>query len=169
VPGVELHDSGFPDRLLSRLRDMGVAPDRIELEVTESVFLGRNAEVVERSLHRLSRAGVSIALDDFGTGYASLSHLKQFPIDVIKIDQRFVRDLETDPDDAAIVRAVLNLAYSLGIRTVAEGVENPDQLEYLRAGGCHIAQGFYFGGAVPAASVAGLVSSPAAPSAAGQR
>ncbi|KKW93227.1 diguanylate cyclase [Sphingobium chungbukense] len=153
VPGVELHDGSFPDRLLDALEATGVPPNRIELEVTESVFLGRNAEVVERSLHRLSAAGVSIALDDFGTGYASLSHLKQFPIDIIKIDQCFVRDLETDPDDAAIVRTVLNLAYSLGIRTVAEGVENVRQLDYLRAGGCHFGQGFHFGAAAPASQV----------------
>ena len=158
VPGVELHDSSFPDRLLTQLGSAGIAPSRIELEVTESVFLGRNAEVVERSLHRLSSAGVSIALDDFGTGYASLSHLKQFPIDIIKIDQRFVRDLETDPDDAAIVRTVLNLAYSLGIRTVAEGVENVHQLDYLRAGGCHYGQGFHFGAAVPASQVPMLLA-----------
>jgi len=113
--------------------------------------------VVEHNLNRLSAAGISIALDDFGTGYASLSHLKQFPIDVIKIDQRFVRDLETDPDDAAIVRTLLNLAYSLGIRTVAEGVENLHQLNYLRAGGCHYGQGFYFGPAVPADEVTSLL------------
>ncbi len=158
VPGVELHDSSFPDRLLSKLKLMGVPTSGIELEVTESVFLGRNAEVVERSLHQLSAAGVSIALDDFGTGYASLSHLKQFPIDIIKIDQRFVRDLETDPDDAAIVRTLLNLAYSLGIRTVAEGVENIHQADYLRAGGCHYAQGFHFGAAIPADEVPALIS-----------
>ncbi|MGE4323010.1 MAG: putative bifunctional diguanylate cyclase/phosphodiesterase [Sphingobium sp.] len=156
IPGVELHDSGFPDRLIARMTAAGVPPRHIELEVTESVFLGRNAVAVERNLHRLSEAGFSIALDDFGTGYASLSHLKQFPIDIIKIDQCFVRDVETDPDDAAIVRAVLNLAYSLGIRTVAEGVENGRQLDYLRAGGCHYGQGYYFGGAVPAAQVPGL-------------
>ncbi|WP_176596738.1 MULTISPECIES: EAL domain-containing protein [Sphingobium] len=153
VPGVELHDGSFPDRLLDGMAKAGVPPQRIELEVTESVFLGRNAEVVERSLHRLSAAGISIALDDFGTGYASLSHLKQFPIDIIKIDRRFIHDVETDPDDAAIVRTVLNLAYSLGIRTVAEGVENPRQLDYLRAGGCHYGQGFHFGAAVPASQV----------------
>jgi EAL domain-containing protein (putative c-di-GMP-specific phosphodiesterase class I) len=157
VPGVELHDSGFPDRLIAQLEKVGVPPSKIELEVTESVFLGRNAEVVERSLHRLSSAGISIALDDFGTGYASLSHLKQFPIDVIKIDRRFVRDLETDPDDAAIVRTLLNLAHSLNIRTVAEGVENVHQLDYLRAGGCHYAQGFHFGAAVPSAEVPALL------------
>ncbi|WP_231746356.1 EAL domain-containing protein [Sphingobium baderi] len=104
---------------------------------------------MEYNLQRLSAAGISIALDDFGTGYASFSHLTQFPIDIIKIDRCFLRDLKTNPDDAAIVRIVLNLAYSLGIRTVAEGVENENQLAYLRAGGCHYGQGFLFGAAVP--------------------
>lgn len=167
VPGVELHDRSFPDRLLARMEAAGVPPHRIELEVTESVFLGRNVEVVERSLHRLSATGISIALDDFGTGYASLSHLKQFPIDIIKIDRRFVRDLETDPEDAAIVRTVLNLAHSLGIRTVAEGVENVRQLDYLRAGGCHYGQGFHFGAAAPASAVPATIQRALAVQAAG--
>ncbi|MDO7834449.1 EAL domain-containing protein [Sphingobium sp. HBC34] len=149
VSGADLNDDSFADRLLDRLALAGLPPAVIELEVTESVFLGRNADRVGRALQTLSDAGVAIALDDFGTGYASLSHLKQFPIDVIKIDQRFVRDLETDPEDAAIVRTVLNLAYSLGIRTVAEGVETQAQADYLRAGGCHYGQGFHFGAAMP--------------------
>lgn len=157
VSGADLNDDAFADRLLLRLAQAGLPPSVIELEVTESVFLGRNADRVGRSLQRLSEAGVSIALDDFGTGYASLSHLKQFPIDIIKIDQRFVRDLETDPDDAAIVRTVLNLAYSLGIRTVAEGVENQQQLDYLRAGGCHYGQGFHFSAAMPRQSVENML------------
>ncbi|BBD99023.1 GGDEF domain containing protein [Sphingobium amiense] len=153
LSGADLDDSGFHDRLLDRLNEAGLPTSTIELEVTESVFLGRNADRVARTLKRLSGQGIAIALDDFGTGYASLSHLKQFPIDVIKIDRQFVRDLETDPDDAAIVRAVLNLAYSLGIRTVAEGVETPQQVDYLRAGGCHVGQGFHFSPAVsPAAA-----------------
>jgi EAL domain-containing protein (putative c-di-GMP-specific phosphodiesterase class I) len=139
------------------LAQTGLPPSAIELEVTESVFLGRNADRVARALNRLSGAGFTIALDDFGTGYASLSHLKQFPIDVIKVDRQFVRDLETDPDDAAIVRTVLNLAYSLGIRTVAEGVETQQQLDYLRAGGCHVGQGYHFGAAAPAQDVSALL------------
>lgn len=158
VSGVDLNDDGFADRLLARLASAELPPAMIELEVTESVFLGRNADRVGQALHQLSEAGVAIALDDFGTGYASLSHLKQFPIDVIKIDRRFVRDLETDPDDAAIVRAVLNLAYSLGIRTVAEGVENNHQIDYLRAGGCHYGQGYHFGRAMPADAVHSLLA-----------
>jgi EAL domain-containing protein (putative c-di-GMP-specific phosphodiesterase class I) len=151
VSGADLNDEGFADWLLDRLTCAGLSPSMMELEVTESVFLGRNADRVARALHRFSDAGFTIALDDFGTGYASLSHLKQFPIDVIKIDQQFVRDLHTDPEDAAIVRTVLNLAYSLGIRTVAEGVETAMQRDYLRAGGCHVGQGYHFGAAVPAA------------------
>jgi diguanylate cyclase (GGDEF)-like protein/PAS domain S-box-containing protein len=150
VSGADLNDEAFADWLLGRLASAGLPPSMMELEVTESVFLGRNADRVARALHRFSDAGFTIALDDFGTGYASLSHLKQFPIDVIKIDRQFVRDLHTDPEDAAIVRTVLNLAYSLGIRTVAEGVETPMQLDYLRAGGCHVGQGYHFGAAVPA-------------------
>ncbi len=157
VSGADLNDDGFPDRLFRQLADAGLPPATLELEVTESVFLGRHAEQVARALHRLSDAGIAISLDDFGTGYASLSHLKQFPIDIIKIDQRFVRDLETDPDDAAIVRAVLNLAYSLGIRTVAEGVEKASQVDYLRAGGCHYGQGYHFSPAVSADDVASMM------------
>lgn len=163
VSSVDLHDDNFPDRLLDQLRVAGISPRRIELEVTESVFLGRNAEIVERLLNRLSEAGISIALDDFGTGYASLSHLKQFPIDIIKIDQRFVRELHRNPDDAAIVRTVLNLAYSLGIRTVAEGIENEQQIEYLRAGGCRYGQGYYFGAALPGDNVPDILSIRQAP------
>jgi diguanylate cyclase (GGDEF)-like protein/PAS domain S-box-containing protein len=156
LSGADLRSESFPDQLLSSLAAHNVPCQHIELEVTESVFLGRGAESVERTLRSLSLAGIHIALDDFGTGYASLSHLKQFPIDVIKIDQRFVRDLQDDPDDAAIVRAVLNLSYSLGIKTVAEGIETAAQAEYLKAGGCHFGQGFLFSPAVPASEVAAL-------------
>lgn len=157
VSSADLRDEAFPDRLLASLSEAGLSPRHFELEVTESVFLGRNAENVERALRLLSAAGMRIALDDFGTGYASLSHLKQFPINVLKIDQRFVRDLRSNPDDAAIVRAVLNLGYSLGIATVAEGVETLDQAEYLRAGGCHFAQGYLYSPAVSAESVIALM------------
>nr|WP_221214414.1 GGDEF and EAL domain-containing protein [Sphingobium fontiphilum] len=158
ITGADVNDEHFADRLCQRLAQAGVPPSMIELEVTESVFLGRHADRTARTLQRLSDAGLSIALDDFGTGYASLSHLKQFPIDVIKIDRGFVRDLETDPEDAAIVRTLLNLAYSLGITTVAEGVENERQSAYLRAGGCQIGQGYHFGKAMPADQAIALLA-----------
>jgi EAL domain-containing protein (putative c-di-GMP-specific phosphodiesterase class I) len=100
-----------------------------------------------------------IALDDFGTGYASLSHLKQFPVDSIKIDRSFVRDLAENPNDTAILQAVLHLGQSLGIDTVAEGIETQVQADFLRAQGCNLGQGYLFGKAVPRARIPDLVSS----------
>jgi EAL domain-containing protein (putative c-di-GMP-specific phosphodiesterase class I) len=102
---------------------------------------------------------VSIALDDFGTGYASLTHLKRFPVDMIKIDRSFVSDIEVDAGDAAIVKAVLSLGQSLGIRVVAEGVETAAQASFLREHGCDLGQGYYFGRPIPAGEVPQLVAS----------
>jgi EAL domain-containing protein (putative c-di-GMP-specific phosphodiesterase class I) len=125
----------------------------LEIEVVESVFLGRTAAVAEHSLRKLSAAGVRIALDDFGTGHASLSHLRDFPVDVIKIDQRFIRDLASDPDDRAIVRAMVVLGSSLSIQVVAEGIEHSAQADFLRSVGCHLGQGFLFAQAMAARRV----------------
>lgn len=144
------------DRILDRLCRFAIPPERLELEVTESVFVGQRAESVERTLNNLSEAGVTIALDDFGTGYASLTHLKQFPVDVLKIDQSFVSKLTDDDDeeeDAVIVDAVLNLAHSLGMMTVAEGIETLGQRNYLRRKGCDLGQGYLFSPAIPAGNV----------------
>ncbi|WP_279306613.1 GGDEF and EAL domain-containing protein [Microvirga solisilvae] len=153
----EFRDPEFADRILERLR-AGNIPNRcLEIEVTETVFLGRGAESVEKALRTLSREGVKIALDDFGTGYASLSHLKQFPVDIIKIDRTFVHDLASNPDDPAILHAVLNLGKSLGITTVAEGVETAIQANFLRAQGCDLGQGFLFGGANPSTQIPDLI------------
>jgi diguanylate cyclase (GGDEF)-like protein/PAS domain S-box-containing protein len=140
----EFRSGDLADRVLSKLDAAGIHPARLELEVTETVFIGRGADHVERALTQLSQAGVRIALDDFGTGYASLTHLKQFPVDIIKVDRSFVRDLEDDPYDAAIVRAVLNLGESLKVDIVAEGIETPAQAAYLWAQGCGFGQGFLF-------------------------
>jgi EAL domain-containing protein (putative c-di-GMP-specific phosphodiesterase class I) len=126
--------------------------------VTETVFLGRGAEYVERALKLLSSEGVTIALDDFGTGYASLRHLKQFPVDVIKIDQNFVRHLDEDAGDGAIVDAVIKLGKSLGIATVAEGVETWSQADYLLRAGCDYGQGHLFSKAIPASRVPTLIA-----------
>jgi EAL domain-containing protein (putative c-di-GMP-specific phosphodiesterase class I) len=117
------------------------------------VFLGRGAEYVHRALALLNQQGVKIALDDFGTGYASLRHLKQFPVDIIKIDRSFVRDMEIDPNDEAIVRAVINLGKSLNIAVVAEGIEQLAQAERLQRLGCDFGQGFLFSKAVAASRV----------------
>lgn len=145
----EFRHDGYAERVLGRLEAAGVPLQLLEIEVTETVFLGRGAEHVLRALEALHAAGLRIALDDFGTGYASLTHLKQFPIDTIKLDQSFVRDLEDDPYDAAIVRAILGLGQSLGIDIVAEGVETPSQAAYLWAQGCTYGQGYLFGRPMP--------------------
>lgn len=102
-------------------------------------------------LHRLHEAGVAIALDDFGTGYASLTHLREFPIDVIKIDQSFLQDIHRNPASAVIVRAMIELAANLGVEVVAEGIETEEQAEFLSEAGCGIGQGYLFGAAMPAA------------------
>jgi EAL domain-containing protein (putative c-di-GMP-specific phosphodiesterase class I) len=153
----EFRRGNFAERLLEQLRRAQVPTSMLQVEVTETVFLGRGAESVESALKTLSREGVEIALDDFGTGYASLSHLKQFPVDVLKIDRSFVRDFAEDPDDAAIVRAVINLGKSLGIKTVAEGVETEEQAAFLSEQGCDFGQGFLYGRAIAAREMPALI------------
>lgn len=149
----------FAERLLERLHRAGISPTRFELEVTESVFIGQIADNVERILNTLSSAGTTIALDDFGTGYASLSHIKQFPVDTLKIDQSFISARAADdPDDLAIVRAVIGLGQSLGISTVAEGVESLAQVNLLRREGCDVGQGYLFGRAVAAVHVPRVIA-----------
>lgn len=154
----ELRRDNFAERLLDELRRANIPAHCLQLEVTETVFLGRGAEYVHRALALLSSSGVQIALDDFGTGYASLRHLKQFPVDIIKIDQSFVRDMNEDPGDEAIVRAVINLGRSLGIKVVAEGIETEAQAARLIDLECDLGQGFLFSRAVQARNVPGIVS-----------
>lgn len=149
----EFRYGDYAERMLEELARAGVPTACLEVEVTESVFLGRSAGTVERALRTLSGAGVTIALDDFGTGYASLTHLKRFPVDVIKLDHSFIRDMETDASDAAIVQAMLSLSQSLGITVVAEGVETPTQASILREQGCDLGQGYHFGRPMPAKDI----------------
>jgi diguanylate cyclase (GGDEF)-like protein len=156
---VEFRRGDYAERVLEDLSWAGVPPTRLEVEVTESVFLDSGADTVERALRTLCAAGVTIALDDFGTGYASLAHLKRFPVDVIKIDRSFVSKLETDAENAAIVRAVLGLGQSLGIEVVAEGVETAAQAKFLREQGCNLVQGYHFGFPIPAKDVPQFVAS----------
>lgn len=148
----------FPQRILDHLNGAGLSASQLELEVTETVLLGQLASNVERALRTLSAAGVSIALDDFGTGYASLTHLKQFPVDSLKIDRSFISRLTTGAEDAAIVSAVIDLARNLGIATVAEGVEVPAQARQLVAYGCDAAQGYFFSRAIAASDVPALIT-----------
>jgi diguanylate cyclase (GGDEF)-like protein/PAS domain S-box-containing protein len=154
----EFRRDDFAERVLECLRRADIPASVFQLEVTETVFLGRGAEHVHRALALLSEHGVKIALDDFGTGFASLRHLKQFPVDIIKVDQSFVRHMEVDPGDEAIVRAVINLGQSLGIHVVAEGIESMAQAERLQRLGCDFGQGFLFSKAVPASRVRTFVA-----------
>jgi diguanylate cyclase (GGDEF)-like protein len=143
-------DGDYAERILSRLEEMGVPPEKFEIEITETVFLGESAKLVETALTTLKEAGCSIALDDFGTGYASLTHLRDFPINHIKIDRSFVLDLIAHSHSTVIVKAIVDLAHNLGMHVVAEGVESEAQYEFLRAIGCDSGQGYLFGRAVPA-------------------
>ncbi|MBB3691822.1 bifunctional diguanylate cyclase/phosphodiesterase [Sphingomonas sp. BK580] len=149
------------DRIMGQLHRHDLPAELLELEVTETVFLGRGADSVGDTLAAFHRAGVTVALDDFGTGYASLKHLREYPVDVIKIDRSFVADLLTDPGDAAIVQAVLGLANQLGIAVVAEGVETAEQAAYLLARDCELAQGYLFGRPMPADDAGALLAAAA--------
>ncbi|NCP13648.1 MAG: sensor domain-containing phosphodiesterase [Sphingomonadales bacterium] len=153
----DFRTDSFAEMLLAEINARGLSPSMIELEVTEGVFLGRGAQHVDRALSTLSKAGVRIALDDFGTGYASLTHLKQFRVDVLKIDRSFVSGIDENFDDTTIVRALIGLGKSLGIATVAEGIETAAQAEFARFHGCDIAQGYFFGKAKPAAFVPAVI------------
>ena len=131
------------------LAETGLAPSLLELELTEGMLM-HNVEEAVRTLTQLHRMGLRLAIDDFGTGYSSLSYLKRFPIDTLKIDRSFVRDINTDPDDAAIVTAIVAMARSLHLEVTAEGVETAPQAAFLRSLRCNLVQGFHFGRPMPA-------------------
>ncbi|MBV9930632.1 MAG: EAL domain-containing protein [Alphaproteobacteria bacterium] len=143
APAEFMHDD-YAERLVKRLSYAGIQPALIQVEVTEHAFLAQGAKYVERALRLLSATGIRISLDDFGTGYSSLSHVKDFPLDILKVDRSFVSTVESVPESAAIVRAVVDLARHLSIEVVAEGVETEAQLEFLRSIGCDFGQGFLF-------------------------
>jgi EAL domain-containing protein (putative c-di-GMP-specific phosphodiesterase class I) len=139
----QLRSHDIASTVRQALERTGLPPARLRLEVTESSMMEDPAAAV-RTLQLLREIGVTIAVDDFGTGYSSLAFLRRFPIDALKVDQSFVRDVVDDEDDAAIARAMIAMARSLRLDVVAEGVENEAQLAFLRAEGCGKAQGFYF-------------------------
>jgi diguanylate cyclase (GGDEF)-like protein len=149
LSGTQLVRDDVVDAVESALRDTGLAADRLKLELTESVII-ENPERTGAILARLKALGVTIAMDDFGTGYSSLSYLQRLPIDVLKIDRSFISGMAQSHDSYKIVTAVLSLAGSLGLDTVAEGIETPEQAAMLAALGCHVGQGFHFARPVPA-------------------
>jgi EAL domain-containing protein (putative c-di-GMP-specific phosphodiesterase class I) len=146
----QVQQQSLQSAVLRLLRKTRVPTQLLEFEITESLLMNDPA-AAERVLRTLSEAGVKLSVDDFGTGYSSLAYLKRFPLDALKIDRDFIRDLRTDPEDAAITLAIINLAHSLDLRVVAEGVENEDQLDFLAAHGCDEIQGFYFSRALAVA------------------
>jgi diguanylate cyclase (GGDEF)-like protein len=144
----QFYQKDFVATVLDILAQTGLAARHLELELTESTLMQNTAGTVA-ALAELHQRGVQIAMDDFGTGYSSLSYLKRFPIDRVKIDRSFVADVTTDPDDAAIVGAIIAMTRSLGLRVTAEGVETEEQLNFLCEHGCHEIQGYLIGRALP--------------------
>lgn len=136
----------------------GLPPDRLEIEITESLVLD-DIERVTDKLKAISDLGVSIAVDDFGTGYSSLTYVKRLPIDRLKIDRSFVRDVTIDKDAAALAEAIIRMSQTLGLHVTAEGVETVEQLEFLRRLGCEEAQGYYFSKPLPAAQFTAFLDS----------
>jgi EAL domain-containing protein (putative c-di-GMP-specific phosphodiesterase class I) len=143
ISGRQFDQPDFIDVMDGVLRDTGLDPQWLELELTESIVMENVPETI-MTLTDLKVRGIHLAIDDFGTGYSSLSYLKHFPFDRIKIAQEFVRDIPYDLEDAAIVEAITGMANSLGLEVIAEGVEKQVQLDFLRACNCHEMQGFLF-------------------------
>ncbi|WP_081161124.1 putative bifunctional diguanylate cyclase/phosphodiesterase [Ensifer aridi] len=150
-PAEFLHE-GLTDRVAQTLDLVGIRADRLELEITESVLLERTINNLD-TLNTLNLLGVQISLDDFGTYYSSLSYLKNFPFDTIKIDQYFIKDLERDEKSQTIVRSIIGLAHGLGMHVTAEGVETKAQAEWLQKEGCDRLQGFHLGFPMPAEAI----------------
>jgi EAL domain-containing protein (putative c-di-GMP-specific phosphodiesterase class I) len=155
---VQFRSSEFTRVVQRALANSGLVARRLELEITELVLI-EDSDRALTMLNQLKELGVSIAMDDFGTGYSSLGYLRSFPFDRIKIDQSFIRDLSTDRESLAILRAVVGLGQSLNIVTTAEGVETRNQIDILKEEGCTDVQGYFFSPPRPAAEVGDLLNS----------
>ncbi|SFR63236.1 diguanylate cyclase (GGDEF) domain-containing protein [Marinobacter daqiaonensis] len=153
LSGRELDQPDLPDYIGQCLLDSGVAPHQLEIELTEESFIA-NIEHNHEQLRRISELGVHLAIDDFGVGYSSLGYLRNFPVDLLKIDRSFITNVAQQQDDAVITRAIINLAHNLGIRVVAEGVETKEQLRFLYNHQCDLAQGYLVGRPMPARKLA---------------
>jgi EAL domain-containing protein (putative c-di-GMP-specific phosphodiesterase class I) len=144
----QFQQNGFVESLLETLAKYGITSAEIELEMTESILMHNTRDTLKK-LDELKVRGFKISVDDFGTGYSSLAYLKHFPVDVLKIDQSFVRDIGSDVDDMAISLAIISMAKNLNLTVIAEGVETLEQLDFLQKNGCDAYQGFHFNPALP--------------------
>jgi EAL domain-containing protein (putative c-di-GMP-specific phosphodiesterase class I) len=149
VSAVQFRQGNLREVVSEALVQTGLPASCLDLEITETVLM-QDAEATIATLNALKAMGVCISVDDFGTGYSSLAYLKRFPIDTLKIDKSFMRDVTVDSHNAAIVRTVIALARSLGLESIAEGVETREQVDFLRAEGCDRLQGYYFSRPLPA-------------------
>lgn len=157
VSAVQLRDPGLAPRILAVLEEYALSPPRLAIEITESALVD-HVEDARFAMEHLRGHGVHIVIDDFGTGYATLAQLLSFPLDKIKIDRRFVTNVVNDHDSLVVVRAIVGLATGFGLTSIAEGIEDAEQLSCLKRNGCAQGQGYWFGHAVPAADIAGLLA-----------
>ena len=144
----QFHQANFVDQVKSVIKETGAEPRYLEFELTEGILI-ENVENVSHKMRELKKLGFRFAIDDFGTGYSSLTYLKQLPLDRLKIDQSFVRDLLTDTSDALIVETIIAMASHLKLEVIAEGVENPEEFAFLLDKGCFQYQGYYFSKPLP--------------------
>jgi diguanylate cyclase (GGDEF)-like protein len=158
LSGRQFADERLVHNIQAITKEFDLPPGMLELEITESMLMESKESSVNK-LEELKHAGFMLSVDDFGTGYSSMSYLKRFPIHALKIDRSFIQELPGNQDDAAITKAIVSMANSLGLAIVAEGVETTEQMEFLREHGCKVSQGFFFGRAVPPDQIAGLVKS----------
>ena len=155
----QLWSAHLSEKILSKLAAAEVDPSCVVVEITESTAMA-DPDRTQRILNELHAWGLTLAIDDFGTGYSSLARLKHMPVDILKIDQSFIRDVHRDPSLASMVRAMIQLAQALDMLPLAEGIETFEEYEFLRANGCRLAQGFYFARPVPGDQIPELVNRP---------
>lgn len=158
LSAAQFRERNLLGQIYNILRETGTDPCLLELEITESTIMD-DIDMAASTMRAMHRSGIRISIDDFGTGYSSLNHLKRFPIDMVKIDRSFVRNISTDPDDASIVGAIITMAHNMGMNVIAEGVETVVQLNHLKNLGCNEVQGFLFSPPVPSDEAEALLES----------
>jgi EAL domain-containing protein (putative c-di-GMP-specific phosphodiesterase class I) len=152
----QFREHGLDEMVTRIMQEVGLEPEALELELTESIIMQSSHDTLA-VMQRLSELGVTFSIDDFGTGYSNLAYLKRFPVDVLKVDRSFVKDIPDDLDDAAIADAIITMAHSLGMQVIAEGVETEQQRVFMRSHGCDAMQGFFFSRPLPVEEVSQLL------------